>query len=152
GKVSQILRNFISNAIKFTEKGEVRVTASLNEDGRTLRLAVADTGVGIRKEDQGEIFEEFTQVPNKLQGRVKGTGLGLPLCRRLAREARSGTLVSTTQPDRLERANATLTSSPATLVARKLPSLPRIWSRNVDGPRCPTKSACRSLRAKNMPA
>jgi signal transduction histidine kinase/DNA-binding response OmpR family regulator len=85
GKVSQILRNFISNAIKFTEKGEVRVSAALNDDGRTVSLAVTDTGVGIRKEDQGFIFEEFTQVPNKLQGRVKGTGLGLPLCRRLAR-------------------------------------------------------------------
>ena len=85
GKVSQILRNFISNAIKFTEKGEVRVTAAASEDGRVVSLSVADTGVGIRKEDQGLIFEEFTQVPNKLQGRVKGTGLGLPLCRRLAR-------------------------------------------------------------------
>jgi signal transduction histidine kinase/CheY-like chemotaxis protein len=85
GKVSQILRNFISNAIKFTEKGEVRVSAALGEDGRTVRLSVTDTGVGIRNEDQGLIFEEFTQVPNKLQGRVKGTGLGLPLCRRLAR-------------------------------------------------------------------
>jgi CheY-like chemotaxis protein len=48
-------------------------------------LSVSDTGVGIRQEDQGVIFEEFTQVPNKLQGRIKGTGLGLPLCRRLAR-------------------------------------------------------------------
>ena len=85
GKVSQILRNFISNAIKFTEKGEVRVTAAASEDGRMVSVSVADTGVGIRKEDQGLIFEEFTQVPNKLQGRVKGTGLGLPLCRRLAR-------------------------------------------------------------------
>jgi signal transduction histidine kinase/CheY-like chemotaxis protein len=85
GKVSQILRNFISNAIKFTEKGEVRVSASLDEDGRTATISVTDTGVGIRKEDQSVIFEEFTQVPNKLQGRVKGTGLGLPLCRRLAR-------------------------------------------------------------------
>jgi signal transduction histidine kinase/DNA-binding response OmpR family regulator len=85
GKVSQILRNFISNAIKFTERGEVRVTATASEDGRTVALAVADTGIGIREEDQGRIFEEFTQVANPLQGRVKGTGLGLPLCRRLAR-------------------------------------------------------------------
>jgi signal transduction histidine kinase/DNA-binding response OmpR family regulator len=85
GKVSQILRNFISNAIKFTERGEVRVSAALSEDQRTVSLSVADTGVGIRKEDQGIIFDEFTQVPNPLQGRVKGTGLGLPLCRRLAR-------------------------------------------------------------------
>jgi DNA-binding response OmpR family regulator/two-component sensor histidine kinase len=85
GKVSQILRNFISNAIKFTERGEVRVAASPTADGRSVCLSVADTGVGIGPEDQARIFEEFTQVANPLQGRVKGTGLGLPLCRRLAR-------------------------------------------------------------------
>jgi CheY-like chemotaxis protein len=85
GKVSQILRNFISNAIKFTERGEVRVAAELAADGRSVVLTVADTGIGIRAEDQTRIFEEFTQVANPLQGRVKGTGLGLPLCRRLAR-------------------------------------------------------------------
>ncbi|HEU4623505.1 MAG TPA: ATP-binding protein [Steroidobacteraceae bacterium] len=85
GKVSQILRNFISNAIKFTERGEVRVTATPSADGRRVVLSVTDTGIGIREEDQAGIFEEFTQVANPLQGRVKGTGLGLPLCRRLAR-------------------------------------------------------------------
>jgi signal transduction histidine kinase/CheY-like chemotaxis protein len=85
GKVSQILRNFISNAIKFTERGEVRVSATLKADGRTVALSVSDTGIGIREEHLGLIFEEFTQVPNPMQGRVKGTGLGLPLCRRLAR-------------------------------------------------------------------
>ena len=84
GKVSQILRNFISNAIKFTEHGEVRVSASMSEDGRTALFSVADTGIGIAPEDQGRIFDEFTQLPSPLQGRVKGTGLGLPLCRRLA--------------------------------------------------------------------
>ena len=84
GKVSQILRNFISNAIKFTEHGEVRVSASLSADGRTASFSVADTGIGIAPEDQGRIFDEFTQLPSPLQGRVKGTGLGLPLCRRLA--------------------------------------------------------------------
>jgi signal transduction histidine kinase/CheY-like chemotaxis protein len=85
GKVSQILRNFISNAIKFTERGEVRVSAVRSADGSTVSFSVADTGIGISLEDQARIFEEFTQVANKLQGRVKGTGLGLPLCRRLAR-------------------------------------------------------------------
>lgn len=84
GKVSQILRNFISNAIKFTEKGEVRVAAQLSDDRRRVRFSVADTGIGIAAEDQGRIFDEFTQLPSPLQGRVKGTGLGLPLCRRLA--------------------------------------------------------------------
>jgi signal transduction histidine kinase/DNA-binding response OmpR family regulator len=85
GKVSQILRNFISNAIKFTESGEVRVAALTTADGRSITFSVADTGIGISPDHQALIFEEFTQVPNPLQGRVKGTGLGLPLCRRLAR-------------------------------------------------------------------
>jgi signal transduction histidine kinase/DNA-binding response OmpR family regulator len=85
GKVSQILRNFISNAIKFTERGEVRVTAALTDDRRAVCFAVTDTGIGISWEYQESIFEEFTQVPSPLQAKVKGTGLGLPLCRRLAR-------------------------------------------------------------------
>jgi len=85
GKISQILRNFISNAIKFTEQGEVRVSAVPSEDLRTVRFSVTDTGIGISAEDQVRIFEEFTQVPSAMQSRVKGTGLGLPLCRRLAR-------------------------------------------------------------------
>jgi signal transduction histidine kinase/DNA-binding response OmpR family regulator len=84
GKVSQILRNFISNALKFTERGEVRVSAGLAQDGEAITFSVADTGIGIAREDHERIFEEFTQVRSPLQRRVKGTGLGLPLCRRLA--------------------------------------------------------------------
>jgi len=84
GKVSQILRNFISNALKFTERGEIRVTAGYAHDSGIVTFAVSDTGIGIRKEDQAAIFEEFTQIRNPLQARAKGTGLGLPLCRKLA--------------------------------------------------------------------
>ena len=84
GKVSQILRNLISNALKFTERGEIRVTAVPADEGAAVAFAVADTGIGIAAEDHARIFEEFTQVLNPLQARVKGTGLGLPLCRRLA--------------------------------------------------------------------
>jgi signal transduction histidine kinase/CheY-like chemotaxis protein len=83
-KVSQILRNFISNALKFTERGSVTVEARASEDGEHVTFAVRDTGIGIALEDREMIFEEFTQVPNALQRRVKGTGLGLPLCRKLA--------------------------------------------------------------------
>ncbi len=83
-KVSQILRNFISNALKFTDRGEIRVKAELNEDPSTVTFSVADTGLGIALEDQERIFEEFTQVENPVQRKVKGTGLGLPLCRKLA--------------------------------------------------------------------
>ncbi len=85
GKVAQILRNFISNALKFTERGEVRVRAALAADGDAVTFYVADTGIGIAAADQARIFEEFTQVENPLQRHTKGTGLGLPLSRRLAR-------------------------------------------------------------------
>lgn len=83
-KVSQILRNFISNAIKFTERGEVRVWATADAVADTVGFHVRDTGVGIAPEDIEVIFQEFAQVNNRLQGRVKGTGLGLPLARKLA--------------------------------------------------------------------
>ena len=83
GKVSQILRNFISNALKYTERGEIRVSAGLTPAGDAVAFSVADTGIGIASEDQERVFEEFTQVRNPLQTRFKGTGLGLPLCRRL---------------------------------------------------------------------
>jgi signal transduction histidine kinase/ActR/RegA family two-component response regulator len=85
GKVTQILRNFISNALKFTERGEVRVRAELTAEGDDVTFYVADTGVGIAPADQARIFEEFTQVENPLQRYTQGTGLGLPLSRRLAR-------------------------------------------------------------------
>jgi len=82
-KVSQILRNFISNALKFTECGEVRVSASLGHDN-TLAFSVADTGIGIAEEDQERIFLEWTQVEGRMQKAAKGSGLGLPLSRKLA--------------------------------------------------------------------
>ena len=84
GKVSQILRNFLSNALKFTEQGEIRVSATLTPAGDAVVFAVADTGIGITPEDQEVIFEEFIQIAHPLQQRVKGTGLGLPLCKKLA--------------------------------------------------------------------
>ncbi|MBD1891952.1 ATP-binding protein [Coleofasciculus sp. FACHB-SPT9] len=82
GKVAQILRNFISNALKYTERGEVRIRAEL--DKNAVVFSVADTGIGIAPEDTERIFEEFIQVNSHLQKRVKGTGLGLPLSRKLA--------------------------------------------------------------------
>ena len=83
-KLSQILRNFISNALKFTDAGEVRVSAAFLSEEDMVRVSVRDTGVGIPEASQHLVFEEFTQIENRLQKRVKGTGLGLPLCRKLA--------------------------------------------------------------------
>jgi len=82
-KVSQILRNFISNALKFTERGEVRVSVKHGAH-ETLVFSVADTGIGIAREDQDMIFQEWAQVDGKLQRTVKGSGLGLPLSRKFA--------------------------------------------------------------------
>ncbi|MFZ1006415.1 MAG: ATP-binding protein, partial [Candidatus Sulfotelmatobacter sp.] len=82
-KISQVLRNFISNALKFTERGEVRVSVQTGHDN-TVVFAVADTGIGIASENHERIFEEWTQVEGKLQKVAKGTGLGLPLSRKLA--------------------------------------------------------------------
>ncbi len=81
-KVSQILRNFLSNALKFTERGEIRVGARV--EGSRITFTVRDTGIGIAPEDQETIFKEFNQLDHPLQRRVRGTGLGLPLSRRLA--------------------------------------------------------------------
>jgi len=94
GKVTQILRNFLSNAVKFTERGTITVSARLVTAGEAVAgavsesdsvlFAVADTGIGIAPEHQAAVFEEFRQVENRLQRKARGSGLGLPLCRRLA--------------------------------------------------------------------
>jgi signal transduction histidine kinase/DNA-binding response OmpR family regulator len=83
GKVSQILRNLISNALKFTPRGQVVISAQMME-GNQVRFIVADTGIGIPSEHHETIFREFSQIENPLQERHRGTGLGLPLCRNLA--------------------------------------------------------------------
>ena len=84
GKLSQILRNFISNAIKFTEQGEVRIWTAYDSDRDTVTFSVRDTGIGIAEEDLDIIFQEFGQVAHPMQRRVKGTGLGLPLSKKLS--------------------------------------------------------------------
>ena len=82
-KLAQILRNFISNSLKFTTRGEVRVSARL-EGTDKVRFAVSDTGIGIAAELHGALFEDFSQVDSPLQKRLHGTGLGLSLCKRFA--------------------------------------------------------------------
>ena len=83
-KLGQILRNLISNALKYTEKGEVRVSAAVAGSGDAIVFSVEDTGIGIAPEHLEAIFEEFVQIENPLQRRTKGSGLGLPLSRELA--------------------------------------------------------------------
>jgi signal transduction histidine kinase len=82
-KLAQILRNLISNALKFTIAGEVRVTATLRDD-RSVTFAVSDTGIGIAPEHLDAIFQDFVQVEAPIQKKYRGTGLGLSLSRKLA--------------------------------------------------------------------
>ncbi len=83
-KVAQILRNFVSNALKFTAEGGVCVAADFERKAGRILFSVSDTGVGIAPADQKRVFEEFEQVEGPLQRTTVGTGLGLPLSRRLA--------------------------------------------------------------------
>lgn len=82
-KLTQILRNFISNALKFTSKGEVRVSANRTADDQ-VTFSVADTGMGIAPEFHSAIFHDFSQIDSPIQKRLRGTGLGLSLSKRLA--------------------------------------------------------------------
>jgi len=82
-KLSQILRNFISNALKFTTQGEVRVTARLIEADR-VEFAVSDTGIGIAAEHLPALFADFVQLDTRIHKRLRGTGLGLSLAKKFA--------------------------------------------------------------------
>jgi signal transduction histidine kinase len=80
-RITQVLLNLVSNAIKFTDEGEVTISASATGDGFTL--AVRDTGPGIDPADQARIFEEFQQADNSATKRKGGSGLGLSIARRI---------------------------------------------------------------------
>ena len=82
-RVAQILRNFISNALKFTPRGEVRVRARVDHED-LVTFAVSDTGIGIAPEHLCSMFKDFMQLDSPLQRRLGGTGLGLSLSRRFA--------------------------------------------------------------------
>lgn len=94
GRLRQILSNLVANAIKFTEAGEISLTAAVEHDsaGASLLFTVADTGIGIATEDFERVFEAFTQVDASTTRKYGGTGLGLSICRRLA-AAMGGALV-----------------------------------------------------------
>ncbi|MFT4037792.1 MAG: PAS domain S-box protein [Thermomicrobiales bacterium] len=83
-RVRQIVLNLAGNAVKFTETGEITITARKRQGW--VDVAVADTGIGIAAEDVGTIFEEFRQVDTRLSRRHGGAGLGLAIARRLAQQ------------------------------------------------------------------
>ncbi len=84
-RLRQILINLVDNAIKFTEEGEVKIVAELNEcDGRySLRCSVQDSGIGIPLDEQNHLFDSFTQLDATTTRKYGGTGLGLAICKQL---------------------------------------------------------------------
>ena len=83
GKLNQILRNYVVNGLKYTARGEIRVSAAAIDGA--VRFAVADTGPGLAATDQARVFDEFVQLEQTGPvGELRGSGLGLPICKRLA--------------------------------------------------------------------
>jgi signal transduction histidine kinase/CheY-like chemotaxis protein/HPt (histidine-containing phosphotransfer) domain-containing protein len=100
-RVRQLLMNLVGNAVKFTERGEVVITCDIDLIGHELlevKLAVADTGVGISAEARERIFEPFTQADETTTRRFGGTGLGLSICHELT-QLMGGTIVVDSEPD-----------------------------------------------------
>jgi signal transduction histidine kinase/CheY-like chemotaxis protein len=95
-RLSQVLRNLVSNALKFTETGHVTLAVAPGPRD-TVVFTVQDTGIGIAPEHHERVFEEFSQVDSPLQRKVKGTGLGLPLSRKLT-ELLGGSLTMKSAP------------------------------------------------------
>ena len=82
-RLRQVLLNLLANAVKFTSQGTVSVNVRTADAGRRIRLAVADTGIGMAPEMQQRVFESFVQADESIARRFGGTGLGLPICRQL---------------------------------------------------------------------
>ena len=97
GRLRQIVRNYLSNAIKFTESGGIRVVARLSDDGEALHVDVIDSGRGVPPDRQHLLFQVFSQVDPSNTRRYGGTGLGLAICKQLA-EAMGGGVGMTSRP------------------------------------------------------
>ncbi len=99
-RLRQILRNLVSNAIKFTSRGTVAIRMALASSSTSrvrLRFSIADTGIGIAPDDQKHIFDAFAQSDESITRRFGGTGLGLPICRQLTSKM-GGTLTVDSVP------------------------------------------------------
>ena len=102
-RLRQVLMNLVGNAVKFTERGGVRLRVQAVSSGRegmvAARFLVSDTGIGISKGKLGQIFESFTQAEGSISRRYGGTGLGLAICRRMV-ELMGGSIAVDSEPGR----------------------------------------------------
>jgi PAS domain S-box-containing protein len=96
-KLERIVGNLLDNAIKFTDQGGV--TVELARLGQGVRIRVSDTGIGVPEESVGCLFDEFYQVDNKGHDRDKGFGMGLAICRSLARQLGGDVRLASTGPE-----------------------------------------------------
>jgi signal transduction histidine kinase len=84
-RLRQILNNLVSNAIKFTDHGDILISAKVTDDQKLIEVAVQDSGIGIAPEHQNLVFEQFRQVDSGSTRKAGGTGLGLPITQHLVR-------------------------------------------------------------------
>ena len=87
-RVQQVLLNLLNNAVKFTERGEVHLSITfspIDDETIMLKATVRDTGIGIKKQDMGKLFQSFHQVDSKRNRNIEGTGLGLAITKQLLR-------------------------------------------------------------------
>jgi PAS domain S-box-containing protein len=141
-RLQQILLNLMGNAVKFTEHGEVVLSIRLlGRDGDRVRLgfAVRDTGIGITPEQQGRLFQAFSQGDSSISRKYGGTGLGLAISRRLV-ELKGGTLRVESEPGRGAQFSFEV-SYQAAAEALALPRLPRLRVLVADD----NRSACAAL-------
>ncbi len=94
-RVGQVLSNLLNNAVKFTERGEIRIQVSFEKE--RLSISVSDTGIGIAEDKQDRLFTPFEQVESDITRRFGGTGLGLAICHQLAQKM-GGSLVLESKP------------------------------------------------------
>ncbi len=105
-KTKQALCNILSNAIKFTpDGGRIKITSS--QIGSSIRIVIEDNGIGIKKEDQERIFNEFEQADNSYERKYEGTGLGLPLAKKFV-EMQGGTIYLVSEIDKGTKVAITL--------------------------------------------
>jgi signal transduction histidine kinase len=83
-RVKQVVMNLVSNAVKFTDKGKIKIEGKILEDGKILEISVSDTGIGIKKEEMNKLFKPFQQIDMSSSKMHEGTGLGLNLSKKLA--------------------------------------------------------------------